>query len=217
MTTKTAIKIDIWSDIVCPFCYIGKRNLELALKNFPARDQVKLHWKSFELDPHGKKTPEGNAYETLARKYGRSVEWAKQATARTAAMAKDVGLDFDYDRIIPANTFNAHRLVHLADREGLQERAEERLMKAYFTDGENINDTDTLVRLAVDIGLDTTETKILLATDAFTTEVRRDEEEAMRLGIHGVPFFLINGEVPLEGAHPPEAFLSALESLLPEH
>src|SRR5690349_3320727 len=99
------ISIDIWSDVVCPFCYIGKRNLEEALRLFPGRDLVRLRWRSFELDPNGKKKPEGNVHELLARKYGRPLEWAKQASARTTAMAKDVGLAFDYDRMIPANTF----------------------------------------------------------------------------------------------------------------
>jgi predicted DsbA family dithiol-disulfide isomerase len=214
LETHQTIQIEIWSDIVCPFCYIGKRNLEIALAKFPERERVRLHWMSFELDPEGKKKPEGNVYELLARKYGRSLDWAKQASAQTAMRAKEVGLQFDYDRVIPANTFNAHRLVHLADHRGVQDKAEERLMSAYFSEGQNINDLATLQKLAVEIGLDPVEAKNTLNSDAYTDDVRRDEQAAMNIGITGVPFFLFNREVPVSGAQPPEVFLSTLREIL---
>ena len=134
LETTKAIQVEIWSDIVCPFCYIGKRNLENALARFPEREQVSVHWKSFELDPFREKQPKGTIYELLANKYGHDVTWAKQASAHTALRAKQVGLKFDFDRAIPANTLDAHRLIHLADKHGLQSLMKERFMSAYFTE-----------------------------------------------------------------------------------
>ena len=211
--TRKAIRIEIWSDVVCPFCYIGKRGLELALEQFPRRDQVELHWRSFELDPEGKKKPDGNAYERLAKKYGQTLDWAKQVTAQTSAMGNEFGVRIDYDRVIPANTFNAHRLIHLADRHGLQERMKERLMAAYFTEGRNINDIPTLVELGVAVGLDAQQVRTMLESDEFTDAVRADELAAYEIGVNAVPFFLINGEFSLTGAQPPDVFLAALQSV----
>jgi predicted DsbA family dithiol-disulfide isomerase len=206
------IQIEIWSDIVCPFCYIGKRNLETALARFPQRDAVRVHWKSFELDAHRELNPGASIYELLASKYGRDVAWVKRATADTALRAKQAGLNFDFDRAIPANTFDAHRLLHLADRHGLQGALEEKLMAGYFTHGLNIADAATLEKIATETGLQRSDVKSVLETDAFAADVHRDEAEAMKLGVGGVPFFLIDREIPISGAHPVETFLAALES-----
>jgi predicted DsbA family dithiol-disulfide isomerase len=212
-TTKT-IQIEIWSDLVCPFCYIGKRNLENALQRFAARERVQIYWRSFELDSSRQKKPNGTVYELLARKYGQDLDWAKRATAHTTLRAKQVGLVFDYDRVIPANTFDAHRLIHLANQHGLQAQAEERFMSAYFTEGKNINDAATLQQLAIGIGLKEADVKDTLQSEAFAADVRQDEREEMKLGITGVPFFLFNREVPVSGAQPPEVLLSTLQSVL---
>lgn len=206
------IQIEIWSDIVCPFCYIGKRHLEMALEQFKKRDRVQLHWKSFELNPDRKTDSTVNIYQLLARKYNQTVEWAQEMTQQTVNMAERVGLVFHYDKIIPANSFDAHRLIHLAERHGLQKEAKERLMAAYFTEGKNISDMGTLKSIGVSLGLDANQVHQMLDSDLFTTEVRRDEREAANLGIRGVPFFLFNGKMAISGAQPTDAFLAALQS-----
>jgi predicted DsbA family dithiol-disulfide isomerase len=211
---RKIIQIDVWSDIVCPFCYIGKRNLETALASFPERNQVRVHWKSFELDPHRSKVSDQNIYQLLAEKYGRGLDWGRQMCEHTAKRAKEVGLNFHFDRVVPANTFDAHRLVHFADRHGLQVQAEERLMAAYFSEGQNLNDQLVLQALGEDIGLDAVETQSMFNSNAFAAEVRRDEQQAADLGIRGVPFFLFNREVPLSGAHSVDTFLATLASTI---
>ena len=174
---------------------------------------MSVHWKSFELDPFREKQPKGTVYELLANKYGHDVAWAKQASAHTALRAKQVGLNFDFDRVIPANTLDAHRLIHLADKHGLQSQMKERFMAAYFTEGQNINDASTLQKLAVEVGLEKSEVKKTLDSDEFAIEVRRDEQAAMKLGVTGVPFFLFNREVPISGAQPADVFLSTLQTV----
>lgn len=207
------ITIEIWSDLVCPFCYIGKRNLEAALRQFPGRDDVRIVWRSFELDPNDERDRSKNLYERLAEKYGQDIDWARATTAQVIATAEAAGLHFDYDRAIPANTFDAHRLTHLAARRGLQDRAEERLMAAYFTDGLDIGDRATLEKLAGEIGLDAAETRQALANDAHVEDVRRDEQEAWEAGIRAVPFYLFNRQTYVSGAQPVSTFLSALQML----
>ena len=208
-----ALKIEIWSDLVCPFCYIGKRNLEAALRQFPGRDDVQILWRSFELDPDSERDPSKSVYERLAEKYGQDLAWARAMTAQVVATANAAGLHFDYDRAVSANTFDAHRLTHLAARHGRQGDAEERLMSAYFCEGKNIGDRATLLSLAAGLGLDAAEAEASLAGDGFADAVRRDEEEAYSLGINAVPFYLFNREMYVRGAQSPETFLSALQTL----
>jgi len=201
--------IEIWSDVVCPFCYIGKRRLEAALAQF-GREKVAITWKSFELDPERKREPGKDVYQRLAEKYGQSVEWAKESTAQVTEMAAEAGLTIHLERAVPANTFNAHRLVHLAARHGLDDAAEERLMTAYFTDAKDLGDPATLTALAAAIGLPAPEVASLLAGDAFAEDVRRDEQEALAGGIRAVPFFLFNRQYAVRGAQPVTTFLAAL-------
>ncbi len=206
------IRLEIWSDIVCPFCYIGKRHLEAALSQFERRDEIQVVWKSFELNPMAERNPNIDVYENLSRKYGQSLAWAKQRSEEVARSAAAVGLRFDFDRARPGNSFDAHRLVHLADKRNLQDRAEERLFAAYFTEGEQIGDPKTLHRIGVELGLDPKEVEKMLAGDDYTSEVRQEEEEAFSLGVTGVPFFLFNRKRAVSGAQPVETFLKALRT-----
>ncbi len=206
------ITVEIWSDMVCPFCYIGKRNFEAALSRFAKKDGVKIIWKSFELDPNAEYKPGVSIHESLAAKYGQSVEWAKKATAQVTEMAAGAGLKFAIDRTAGTNTFDAHRLVHLAARHGLQDRAEERFFAAYFVEGKQIGDKTVLADLAGEIGIPPDETAALLDGDGYSKGVRDDEEEGRDLGINAVPCFVINRKYMVKGAQPPDAFLKALET-----
>ena len=206
------ITVEIWSDLVCPFCYIGKRNFEAAISRFMRKDGLKIIWKSFELDPGAKFKPGVSIHESLASKYGESVEWAKKTTARVAEMAAGAGLIFAFDRTVPTNTFDAHRLVHLAATYGLQDKAEERLFAAYFVEGKQIGNKVALAKLAEEIGIPPDETAKLLDGDGYSREVRDDEEEGRNLGVNAVPCFIINRKYMVKGAQPPEAFLKALET-----
>jgi predicted DsbA family dithiol-disulfide isomerase len=209
------VKVEIWSDVVCPWCYIGKRRFETALARFEHRDQVEVEWRSFELDPtsesaHGPGDGPDHA-DLLAGKYGMTRAEAQQAIARTAAAAAAEGLDFRMDRALHSNTFDAHRVIHLAAQHGLQGVVKERLMRAYFTEGEPVGDRDALVRLAVDAGLDRADVEKVLDSDEHADAVRADEAEARALGINGVPFFVLDRRYGVSGAQPPEQLLAALE------
>ena len=206
------IRIEVWSDIVCPFCYIGKRNLEAALRSFGHRDQVQVVWRSFELDPQARGDTGLSLDELLARKYGRSVEWAAHMHEEMTERAKAAGLEYRFDRVIPANSFDAHRLTHLADIHGKREQAAERLFRGYYTLGENIGDRGTLVRIATEIGLDADEARATLSGERFAAEVRRDEAEAGELGVNAVPFFHFNRMYAISGAQPVEVFQRALQA-----
>ncbi len=205
------LTVEIWSDVLCPFCYIGKREFENALARFPHKDSVQVEWKSFELDPNAPATSEEDTYTMLARKYGMSREDARTRVAGVASRAKSVGLHYDFDKAVIVNSFQAHRLIQLAKTKALGDAAEERLFKAYFTDGENIGDTDALVRLGTEIGLDANAVTDMLAGDAFSEAVRIDEYEAQQFGIRGVPFFAIDRKYGISGAQSADHFLAALE------
>lgn len=205
------MKIEIWSDVVCPFCALGKKNLEAALAQFEHRDTVQIEWKSFELDPSAPRGSKQSIAEVLAQKYGRSVEWARKMNAEMAARAAAQGATFNFEKVIPSNSFDAHRLIHFAKAAGKQSEAQAALFDAYFKDGKDIGDAATLLTIARELGLDADGAAEMLASDAYKDVVRADESEAQELGITGVPFFLINGELGVSGAHPAEAFLEALE------
>ncbi|QEH41978.1 DsbA family oxidoreductase [Chitinophaga sp. XS-30] len=205
------MKIDIWSDVACPFCFIGKRNLEAALAQFPHRDEVAVTWHNFELDPQAKTDYKENQYELLARKYGMTVEQAKDNTERVVQSGQAAGIAFDFDRVVPTNTFNAHRLIQLAHRHGLQDAAEEKLFKAMFEEGKHIGRKETLQEIAEAIGLDAAATAEMLNGDAYTEAVRADEAEAQSLGIRGVPFFVLDRKYAVSGAQPVAVFLQALQ------
>lgn len=210
------MKIDIWSDIVCPFCYIGKRHLELALAKFPHRDDVQIVWHSFELDPSAPaELPEG-LVEHIAHKYGMSEAQSIASQEDIAARAAAVGLDFEWRKAIPGNTFDAHRLVHLAATHGLADAAHERFMRAYFSEGRRVGDPDVLVDLATEIGLDEAEVREVLGGDRFAEDVRADEAQAQAYGISGVPFFVLDGLYGVSGAQPVELFDQALQQVWDE-
>jgi len=206
------LRIDVWSDIACPWCYVGKRRLEAALALFPHRDAVEIAWRAFELDPSA--PPErdrGVSYaERLSKKYGAEVREAEGMIKRMTEVAAADGLDFRFDHIRSGNTFDAHRLIHFAGGRGKQSAVKERLLRAYLTEGELMSDPETLVRLAGEAGLDTEEVRAMLASDASVKEVREDEDEARKLGISGVPFFVMGGKYAVSGAQPAEILLRAL-------
>lgn len=209
------MKVEIWSDVVCPFCYIGKRKFEGALDRFAHRDEVAVTWHSFQLDPTAPATVEGSTRDRLAAKFG-SVERVEAMIEHVTREAAGVGLPFDFATMRPANTFDAHRLIHLAAAHGLQDAAKERLLAAHFVEGREVGDRDTLRELATTIGLDADETAAALATDAHADDVRADLAEARALGITGVPFFVIDRKYGLSGAQPTEAFLEVLQQVWAE-
>lgn len=206
------MKVEIWSDIACPFCYIGKRKFEAALEQFAHKDSVEVEWKSFQLDPEMKQVPGKNIYESLAEKKGWTPEQAKALSGQVVSMAAQEGLHYHMDATVPANTLNAHRLTHLAAKHGLQDAAEERLFQAYFMEGRNIQDSETLVQLGTDIGLKEEDVRTMLAGGEFTYEVRMDCAEAQQIGVTGVPFFVIDRKYAVSGAQPSELFLQALQT-----
>lgn len=205
------MKIEIWSDVVCPWCSIGKRRLEAALEGFGHRDDVEIVWRSFELDPNAPRRRDGDLVDHLARKYGMSREQALASRARITAVAAEAGLEFHLDHAQPGNTFDAHRLLHLAAVRGVQDAVKERLLTAYVGEGEAIGDPDALVRLVSEAGLDADEARRVLDGDEYADDVRADEREAAELGVTGVPFFVFDRTYAVSGAQPPELLLEVLD------
>jgi predicted DsbA family dithiol-disulfide isomerase len=209
------VKVEIWSDVVCPWCYIGKRRFEAALAQFAHRDDVEVEWRSFELDPTTESAHaagEGPAHaELIAAKYGMPLDRAEAAVASVTEAAVGEGLDFHLDSSLRSNTFDAHRLIHLAADRGLQDAAKERFMRAYFSESQPVGDAATLVRLAVEAGLDRAEAEQVLAGDGYADAVRSDEAEARALGISGVPFFVVDRKFGVSGAQPADQLLAVLD------
>jgi predicted DsbA family dithiol-disulfide isomerase len=204
------VDVEIWSDIACPWCYVGKRRFEAALEQFEHQDEVNVIWRSFELDPGAPSERTGDRAERLAQKYGMTVEQAREAERRLAGVAMGDGLALRFDIARSGTTFDAHRLVHLAETHDLQDAMKERLLRAYFTEGELMSDHDTLVRMAIEIGLEEHEVRELLAGERYTDEVRADERTAGELGISAVPTFVVDRKLGASGAQPPEALLDLL-------
>lgn len=204
------MQIQIWSDIACPWCYVGKRRFEAALARFEHRDAVEVVWRSFELDPSAPAVQDEPQAVLLARKYGMSVEKAEAMNARMTEQAAGEGLEFHFERTRVGNTFDAHRLVHLARTRGLQDAMKERLFRAYLTEGRALGERDTLVELAGEVGIDEGDARAALDSDAFAQGVRADESRARALGITGVPFFVIDEKYGISGAQPAEVILGAL-------
>jgi predicted DsbA family dithiol-disulfide isomerase len=205
------LNVEIWSDVVCPWCYIGKRRFESALARFPHRDEIEITWRSFELDPSAPALRTEDYAERLAAKYGMTRQQAVAKHEQLTEMATREGLDFHFDRARSGNTFNAHRLLHLARERGVQDELEERLMRAYFSEGEPIGDVATLARLAEEVGISAADAQAVLSSDTFADDVRADEREAQELGINGVPFFVLDRRYGISGAQPAEVFEQALE------
>lgn len=202
--------VEIWSDIACPWCYVGKRRFEAALAGYEHRDEVSVTWRSFELDPGAPAERPVDGATHLAEKYGMSREEALAMQAKMSDTAARDGLDFRFDLARGANTFDAHRLIHLASAHGAQDAMKERLMRAYLTEGELISDAAALERLALEVGLPVDEVQELLSTDRYAAEVRADERTAAQLGINAVPFFVVDRAIGASGAHPPEQLVELL-------
>ena len=214
MTANAApdrMTVEIWADIVCPWCYIGKRRFEAALASFPQRDRVDIVWRSFELDPHAPARAEGSLEERLASKYGVTREEAAAMNARVTEVAAGEGLHYRLDIARSGNTFNAHRLIHFAGTQGLQDAAQERLMRGYFTEGLDLSDADALVAAVAEVGVDPDGAKAVLESDTHAADVRADEQRAAMFGIRGVPFAVLDEAFGVSGAQSPEVFLSALQ------
>lgn len=210
------MQVDIWSDIVCPFCYLGKHQFEKALEQFEHRDEVVMIYHSFELDPHAELENPLDVYDMLSKKYGMTREQAIESNERIANNARELGLDFHQDKTKLTNSFDGHRLIHYAATQGLQAEMFDALHKAYFTDGLHIGHHDVLTQLAAEVGLDENEVTDVLASDQFAEEVRTDEEGAKQMGITGVPFFVIDVQYAISGAQGTESFLSALRQVWEE-
>jgi predicted DsbA family dithiol-disulfide isomerase len=205
------MKVEIWSDVACPFCFIGKRTFEDALSRFEHRDDVEVTWRSFQLDPTMPAEPQGGLNDLIARKYGKTIDEAREMNARVIGMAEGVGLHYDFERARPSNTLDAHRVIQLAAVHGLADAAEERLFRAYLEEGELLSDHATLVRLAEEIGLDRAETERVLAGEEYADAVTAEVTEAQELGLSGVPAFVLDRRLLVSGAQPPEAILGALQ------
>lgn len=210
------MKIEVWSDVMCPFCYIGKRRFEEALQQFEHKDKVEVEWKSFQLNPDMVTDPSVNISQYLADAKGWTLEYAQQMNKHVTEMAAEVGLTYNMDNAVVANSFNAHRFAHLAKKHNLGDAAEEALFKAHFTDGKNMDDAETLAELGTSIGLIADEVKQMLATDAFADDVKHDIAEAQYLGIQGVPFFVMNNKYGVSGAQAVPIFTQTLEKAFDE-
>ncbi|TMW72052.1 DsbA family oxidoreductase [Alteribacter natronophilus] len=210
------MKIDIWSDFVCPFCYIGKRHLEKALEQFEGRDRVNITYRSFQLDPGASAVAGRSMYDVLSEKYGMTIEQAKQTTANVSMQAEQAGLSYDFDSMIPANTEAAHRLAQFAAGKGKGESFTERVMQAVFSEGEDISDRETLIRLASEAEIDAEQAAAILDSGDYRKDVEEDQHEASAIGVKGVPFFVFDGKYAVSGAQPPERLLEVMEKVSQE-
>ena len=204
------MQVEIWSDLVCPWCYVGKRRFEAALGGFDGAGGVEVRWRAFELDPGAPRHRERAYADHLAAKYRVPLAEARAMIDRMTATAAGVGLTYRFDLARPGNTFDAHRLTALAADRGVQDRVVERLFRATFTEGEPIGDREALVRLAGEAGLDAGEAAATLESDAYSAEVRDDERVAAAIGISGVPFFVVDRALAVGGAQPPEVLRELL-------
>lgn len=211
------MKVEIWSDVVCPFCYLGKHIYEEALNEFSEKEFVETIWKSFQLDPTlPKDAPAMSTYEYLSEKKGMPVSQARQMTDQLATRAAESGLEFHFDKAVIANTFDAHRLNHLGQAKGLGSEIEEKLFEAHFTNGENVADKNVLQKIGEAVGIPVAEVEKVVEGSDFSGEVNADIQEARMLGVRGVPFFVFNRKYAVSGAQPKEVFLKTLEKAFAE-
>jgi predicted DsbA family dithiol-disulfide isomerase len=203
--------VEIWSDIACPFCYIGKRRFETALAQYEGRENIEVIWRSFQLDPSLVSEPNKSVAQSLCEKKGWSMAQTKQIMSNVVEMAHSVGLEYDFDRAVVANTYDAHRLIHFAHTYRKQDAAKEALLKAYFMDGKDIAAPKILAELATEIGLNSKETLNMLASDAYKTDFEEDIDMARQFQISGVPFFVFDRKYAVSGAQEVEVFLGALQ------
>ncbi len=207
---QATMKVEIWSDVMCPFCYIGKRRFEKALSEFPEKGKIEIEWKSFQLNPAMKTELGKSINEYLAEQKGWSLDYTNQMSAYVTAMAAEEGLEYHLDKAVVANSFDAHRLIQLAKKYHKGDEAEEQLFKAYFTEGKNIADHAVLSELGKSIGLDGIEIEQLLASNLFAEAVEQDSYESRQVGVQGVPFFVFNQQHAVSGAQDAKTFLSTL-------
>ncbi len=212
------MKIEIWSDIMCPFCYIGKRNFEKALSQFPNKEFIELEWKSFQLDPAMPEVPkyQDDMYMFVADRKGMSYEQSKKRHEELIQYAKSVGLEYNLDKALVTNSMKGHRIIQFAKTRGLGEKAEETLFNAYFTQGKNLNDSTTLIELGKAIGLTEAEVNTALTNPLYVQKVEEDSREAQTLGARGVPFFVVNRKYAIAGAQQPDEILQTLEKSFTE-
>lgn len=210
------MKIEVWSDIMCPWCYIGKRRFEEVLAQFPEGSQLEIEWKSFQLNPELETDPSVKVHEYLSQKFGVDTDQAKQMNRQVTEVAAGAGLDYQLDRAVLANTFNAHRLLHYAKTQGKQNEAKERLLRAYFTEGKNVDDLSVLTALAKEVGLDEQEVTKVLESNTYSDDVRGDIRESRQLGVRGVPFFVFDRKYGVSGAQQTQVFLQTLEKSFSE-
>lgn len=210
------MKVEIWSDVMCPFCYIGKEKFETALNEFADKNNVEIEWKSFQIMPSLQTQPDRSIHEILVDQKRISLEEAKQLNGYATKMAKDVGLTYNFDKTVPVNTLKAHQFQHFAKAKGKGVEAEELMFKAYFTDGKNVDDITTLVELGKSIGLDGTALKTALENQTYLNAVKNDIKEAQEVGVNGVPFFVFNRKRAVSGAQDPKMFLDILQKSFEE-
>lgn len=206
------MRVEIWSDVVCPWCYIGKRRFEKALGRFEDRDSVEVVWRSFQLEPSYPKGARTPLLQHLAAKYGRTIEQARAMNDHVTALARAEGLAYDLDGYTVVNTLDAHRLTHLAKAHGLSMQMHERLLRAQLVEGQVLDDPATLVRLSAEAGVRAEDAQRVLASDEHASDVQDDISEAHALGVNGVPFFVIDRKYGISGAQQVELFLQALQS-----
>lgn len=204
------MRIEIWSDIVCPWCAIGKAHLDTALADFEHADEVEVVWRSYELDPGAPQVREGDYGQMLAHKYSTSVANGWAMVEQMTGKAAESGLEFRLDRARPGNSFDAHRLVHLAADHGLQLEAKDRFLRGYLSEGAAVGEHDVIEQLAVEVGLERDEVRGVLGSDAYAEAVRADEDEGLQLGLTGVPLFLVDRRFALAGAQPASVMLQTL-------
>jgi predicted DsbA family dithiol-disulfide isomerase len=210
------MKVEIWSDIVCPFCYIGKRKFENALVNFDEKENVEIVWRSFQLDPDLEPVSGQSVHQYLAKRKGVSEKEGKEMNAYMSNIAREVGLEYNFDSAVINNTLDAHRLLHLAKEHGVQNEVKEQLFKAYYTDGRDVGNKDVLVSVGASVGIPAAEIDAMLESDKYVNEVRQDQYQAQQLGANGVPFFVFNNKYGVSGAQPTEVFAQVLEKVWEE-
>ena len=216
MDTTPVLTVEIWSDVVCPFCYLGKRKFEEALDQFAYKDLIRVEWKSFQLNPGVKTDTTMSIYTYLSNSKGISEEVAKQMTAQITERGKEVGINYQFDETKVINTLNAHCLLHFAKEAGLQDEAKERLLKAYFTEAINVDDIQILLQLGAEIGLNREELESALKNKSYIQAVEEDMELSRRFGIGGVPFFVFDRKYAVSGAQETQVFLQTLEKSFAE-
>lgn len=204
------MKVEIWSDVMCPFCYMGKRNIETALEQFSGKDQIEIEWKSFQLDPSLPEIAKESSVEYIAKSKGLDIEQVRGMLSNVAFSAKQVGLDYNFEKWVMVNSLNAQKFLQFAKTKGMSNAAEERLFYAFFTEGKNLYEIETLVQLGVEIGLDAEELKTIFTDDRYLQLVNNDIEAARKLRINGVPFFVFDRKYAISGAQPPQKFLEVL-------